>query len=149
MDASVRQRTPVHLWVVGILSLLWNAFGAYDYVMTRTRDMDYLGSMGVDANVMLAYIDAMPIWSQFGWGLGVWAAVLGALLLLMRSRYAVHAFIASLIGMALSLGWEMIDSSAPAELKQGGMAYMPLIIIAAGLAQLWYAWRQRSTGVLR
>lgn len=149
MDASVGQRTPAHLWVVGILSLLWNAFGAYDYVMSRLRNVDYLGSMGVDANVMLAYIDGMPVWSQFGWGLGVWASVLGSVLLLMRSRYAVHAFIASLVGMAMSLGWEMVGSSAPAELKQGGMAYMPLIIIAVGLAQLWYSWRQRSAGVLR
>lgn len=149
MDASVGQRTPAHLWVAGILSLLWNAFGAYDYVMSRLRNVDYLGSMGVDANVMLAYIDGMPVWSQFGWGLGVWASVLGSVLLLMRSRYAVHAFIASLVGMAMSLGWEMVASSAPAELKQGGMAYMPLIIIAVGLAQLWYSWRQRSAGVLR
>ncbi len=148
MDASVRQRTPAHLWAVGALSLLWNAFGAYDYVMTRMRDTEYLGSMGVDPAVMLAYIDGMPIWAQFGWGLGVWAAVLGSVLLLMRSRYAVHAFIASLIGMALSFGWEMIDGSAPAELKQGGMQYMPLVIIAVGIAQLWYAWRQRSAGVL-
>lgn len=148
MNASL-ERAPAHLWVVGALSLLWNAFGAYDYVMTRLRDVDYLGSMGIDPAVMLAYVDALPIWAQVGWGLGVWASVLGSVLLLLRSRYAVHAFIAAIVGMLLSLGWQLIDSSAPAELKQGTMAYMPFVTIAVGLAQLWYASRQRASGVLR
>ena len=143
------ERAPAHLWVVGALSLLWNAFGAYDYVMTRLRDIDYLGSIGVDPEVMLAYVDSLPIWAQLGWGVGVWASVLGSVLLLMRSRFAVHAFIAAIVGMLLSLGWQLIDSSAPAELEQGTMAYMPLVIIAVGLAQLWYASRQRASGVLR
>jgi hypothetical protein len=26
--------TPWHLWLVGVLALLWNSFGAFDYVMT-------------------------------------------------------------------------------------------------------------------
>ena len=26
-------RTPWHLWVVGVLSLLWNCYGGYDYLM--------------------------------------------------------------------------------------------------------------------
>ena len=74
---------------------------------------------------------------------------LGSVLLLMRSRFAVHAFIASLLGMAVSFGWSYTNSAAPAEMKQGMMQYMPLVIIAVGLAQLWYASRQRKAGVLR
>jgi hypothetical protein len=30
-------RTPAHLWIVGVLSLLWNAMGAFDYTATRLR----------------------------------------------------------------------------------------------------------------
>ena len=29
--------TPKHLWVVGMLSLLWNAYGAYDYTDDQPR----------------------------------------------------------------------------------------------------------------
>lgn len=149
MDASVHRRTPAHLWVVGVLSLLWNAFGAYDYLMSQLRDRDYLGSMGLDADVMFAYFDSMPVWASFGWGLGVWSALLGAVLLLMRSRYAVHAFIASLIGIAISFGWSFTNAAAPPEMKQGGMQYMSFVIIAAAVAQLWYAWSQHKRQVLR
>ena len=42
MATTAQARTPVHLWIVGILSLLWNCFGAYDYLMTRTHNMEYL-----------------------------------------------------------------------------------------------------------
>ena len=38
MQQAVSARTPAHLWIVGALATLWNAFGAYDYLMTRKRD---------------------------------------------------------------------------------------------------------------
>ena len=58
MQQAVSTRTPAHLWIVGILSLLWNGFGCYDYLMTRMRNTDYLKSVmpNVDPNAMLAQI---------------------------------------------------------------------------------------------
>ncbi len=35
---EARNRTPAHLWIVGILATLLNAFFAYDYLMTRLRN---------------------------------------------------------------------------------------------------------------
>jgi len=32
------QKTPIHLWVVGILAILWNSIGAVDYLMTQTQN---------------------------------------------------------------------------------------------------------------
>ena len=115
MQQAVTARTPVHLWIVGILSLLWNAFGAYDYVMTRMRNTDYLAGMmpEVDPNATLAWVDSFPIWAQFGWGLGVWGGLVGAVLLLMRHRWAVWAFALSLFGAILGLGYQIV--AAPHE----------------------------------
>jgi hypothetical protein len=148
MQQAVSARTPAHLWIVGILSLLWNCFGAYDYTMSHMRNMDYLAKMG-DPNVMLAYMDSMPMYAKFGWGLGVWAALLGSVFLLMRSRYAVHAFALSVIGMLLSFGGQYLGPTPPAAMTEGMAKYVPIFIIALGLAQLWYAWRERGEGVLR
>ena len=149
MDEVQARRAPTHLWIVGILSLLWNAFGAYDYLMTRLHNMEYLGSMGMDPNEVLAYIDSFPIYAQFGWGLGVWGAVLGSVLLLMRSRHAVLAFGASLLGAVLSLGYQIRDSATPASMSEGCIAYMPWVIIAIAVALFYYAYRQKQAGVLR
>ena len=139
MQQAVSARTPAHLWIVGILALLWNCFGAYDYTMSRMRD-DGLSRIDVPAAIptsMLAYMDALPIYAKIGWGLGVWAALLGSVLLLMRSRYAVHAFGLSLIGSILGLGYQL---AKPMPGVTGFMASgLPIIIIAIALALFLYA----------
>ena len=142
-------RTPAHLWIVGVLETLWNAFGCYDYLMTRMRNTDYLKSMmpDVDPNAMLAYVDGFPIWAQFGWGLGVWGGLAGGILLLLRSRWASWAFGLSLVGAVLGLGYQLMN---PMPFIEGFMATgMPIIIIVVALALLLYARAMEKKGVLR
>ena len=149
MATAVETRTPTHLWIVGILSLLWNCFGAYDYTMTRLRNVDYLSQMG-DPTTILAYVDSLPLYAHLGWGLGVWAGLAGAVLLLMRHRWAVLAFAISLVGMALSFGGQYLSGTEmPPEMTQGGMQYMPLLIVLLGLTQFAYARLMEKRGVLR
>jgi hypothetical protein len=144
-----RTKTPAHLWIVGIISLLWNAFGGYDYIMTRTRNMEYLSSMpGLSAEEILAYIDGFPLWAQIGWGLGVWGAILGSILLLMRSRHAVTAFAVSLVGAVASFGYQLYGPPAPPGMSEGGMAYVPWLIILIAVALLYYAFAQKKRRVL-
>jgi hypothetical protein len=35
-------KAPWHLWVVGVVSLLWNSVGALDFVMTQTKNATYM-----------------------------------------------------------------------------------------------------------
>ncbi|MGI8930854.1 MAG: hypothetical protein ACR2FK_00525 [Sphingomicrobium sp.] len=143
--------TPKSLYIVGALALLWNGFGAYDYLMTRMRDTDYLAKMmpTVDPNAALAWVDGFPIWAQFGWGLGVWGGVLGAILLLIRSRWAVPVFAASLLGAVLGLGYQIV-AAPPLPGAEGAMfEVMPIVIILIALALLLYARSMRAKGVLR
>jgi hypothetical protein len=152
MDDVQTARTPVHLWIVGLLSLIWNAFGCYDYLMTRMRNLDYFASMApqVDPNAMLAWVDGFPLYAQFGWGLGVWMGLLGSVLLLMRHRLAVAAFALSLLGAVLGLGYQIFMAPPPPPpMDQGAMAVMPWVIIGAAALFFFYAHRQRKAGVLR
>lgn len=143
--------TPAHLWIVGILALLWNAFGCYDYLMTRMRNTDYLTSMmpGTDPNAVLAYVDSLPLWAQAGWGLGVWGGLAGAILLLLRSRWATIAFALSFLGALVSLGREILSPSGPASMHEGAAAVMPYVIILVAAFLLYYAWSAQKKGVLR
>lgn len=142
---------PKSLYVVGALALLWNGFGSYDYLMTRMRNTDYLAAMmpTVDPQATLAWVDAFPVWAQFGWGLGVWGGLLGAVLLLMRHRWAVPAFAASLVGAVLGLGYQ-IAAAPPLPGAEGAMFdAMPFVIIAIAAALFVYARAMRARGVLR
>jgi hypothetical protein len=143
---------PWHLWVVGVLSLLWNGFGGYDYTMTQLRDRDYIasavGPMGFDVDTAIAYWDAFPIWADVFWALGVWGSVAGSLLLLLRSRFAMHAFVISLVGLIGGMVYQfgnpmpgLTDSTIP--------MIFTLVIFAIILALIWYSRRMTARGVLR
>jgi hypothetical protein len=150
MQQAMPARTPAHLWIVGILSLLWSCFGAYDYVMSHRRNTDYIASAmpGVDPNAALAWMDAFPMYAKIGWGLGVWGGLLGAILLLIRSRYSVWAFAVSMLGIVLSIGWQIAAAPKLAGAEGAMYTVMPWVIIVIGLFLLWYSWTMEKKGVL-
>jgi hypothetical protein len=148
---ETRARTPMHMWIVGVVAVLWNCIGCFDYLMTRMRDTDYLATMmpTVDPNAMLAWIDAFPIWAQFGWGLGVWGGLAGSVLLLLRSRWAVWGLGLSLVGAILGLGYQIVAAPPLAGADDAVNQAMPYIIIAIAVALFLYARAMEKKGVLR
>ena len=151
MATAAETRTPVHLWIVGILSLLWSCFGSYDYTMTRMRNLDYVAKSmpGVDPNAARAWVDNMPLFAQVGWGLGVWLGLAGSVLLLIRNRWAVWAFGISMVGAILSLGWQ-IAMAPPLPGATGPMfTVMPYVIIVITVALFLYARAMAAKGLLR
>ena len=138
--------TPVHLWLVGILALLWNGYACYEYLMTNLKDQAFMARIPAD---QLAYMDSLPSWLTAFWALGVWGGLAGAILLLVRSRYAVWAFALSLVGAVIGLGYQMFIAKMPASMTAGAMAFMPWVIIIVCLFLLWYARGQEKQGALR
>ncbi|MGX7894430.1 hypothetical protein [Tsuneonella sp. HG222] len=143
---------PWHLWAVGVVALLWNCIGAYDYIMSQTRNADYMRMMtepyGYDTQAAVEYFDSFPLWADTAWALGVWGAVAGSVLLLLRSRYAFHAFVVSLIGL-VGANVHSLQNPLPG-LSDSAMALgMTAAITAITLLLIWYARRQTAAGVLR
>ena len=151
MEQAMPARTPVHLWIVGILALLWNGFGCFDYFMTRTKGAEWINQMmtGVDGEQYMAYINAFPIWASIGWGLGVWFALAGSILLLMRSRHAVLAFGISLVGAVVGIGYQLMNPVDIPEMHAGFNGFVPYLVILIALALFLYARAQSAKGLLR
>ena len=147
METTVggRAQAPWHLWAVGIVSLCWNGFGAYDYLMTVTHNANWLANVPPAA---MAIVDAFPAWAVAAWAVGVWVSVLGAILLLIRSRHAGSAFLVSLLGAVVSYAYQA-TTALPATM--GGAMYwiMPAVIVVAIVLQWLYARRMTEAGVLR
>jgi hypothetical protein len=144
MDGSTR--TPSHLWIVGAVATLWNAFGAFDYLMTQTRNAQYLAHFTDPQRI---YFESFPVWMEAMWAFGVWGGLAGSLLLLARSRHAVAAFAVSLAGLAASTFYQYVLSSPPEGMMTGAMIGMNLAIWAIAIGLLVYALRMRRRGVLR
>ena len=149
MNDTIATPTPAtpgrSFWIVAVLSLLWNAFGALDYTLTNLRYAAYLKNFPTE---MVQVIDAMPVWTLAAWALGVWGALAGSILLLIRSRFAIHAFAVSLLGLAVSSSYQF-TLDLPASLDTKGMNAMMLVIWIIAVGLLLYAIRMRRQGVLR
>ena len=132
-------KTPWHLWVIGVVSLLWNAVGAFDHAMTETRNESWMANFTPE---QLDYFYGFPAWAVGFWALGVWFAVVGSILLLLRSRHAFAAFLVSIVGMiGTSLYTYGIAETSMAEISGSGAMIFTAVIVAVGLALAWYARR--------
>lgn len=140
--ATAKAGTPAHLWIVGILSLLWNAFGATDFLMTNMRNQAWLAQLPPE---VIQQIDAYPAWSVIAWGCGTLGALAGSLLLLLRSGLAVHAFALSLAGLAVTTLYQIAVGIYG---FSGAMLAMNLVIWAVAVALLVYALRMKRRGVI-
>lgn len=155
---SMTTRTPWHLWVVGVIAVLWNAYGGYDYTMSMTQGATYMAASGMTPD-QIAYYDTMPVWMTAVWAIGVWGGVLGSLLLLLRNKLAFPVFVVSFAAFVISLlytyglsdggkvmGFMMKDGVKVAS----SMVIIMNVVIAAGCAFFTgYAWMMSKKGVLR
>jgi len=146
-DTTVKAaKTPWHIWVVGVVSLLWNSVGAMDFVMTQSRNAAYMSSF---TQAQLDFYYGFPIWVVATWAIAVWGGVLGTLALLLRKSLAVHLFLSSFICIILT---DIHNFAFANGLRvMGGAVALTIsaIVLLIG-ALLWvYARAMRKRGVLK
>lgn len=135
---------PKHLWLVGVLSLLWNAVGAWDYLMTQTQNAAYMEAF---TQPQLDFFYGLPVWVVALWATAVWGGVLGSLLLLARKRVATTVFLVSLVCAVVVAIQNFGLSSGLEVMGGGGAAFSVAILVVAFL--LWrYAQKMVRQGVL-
>ncbi len=142
---SGSEKTRVHLWIVGGVSALWNAFGAFNYWVTQTRNPAFMAQLTPEQR---AFLENAPVWVDASWAFGVWGALAGSLLLLARSRHAVPAFAVSLAGLAVNTLSQLGLSETSPHLDTAGQIALHIVIWAVAIGLLVYAYRMRARGVL-
>ena len=140
-------RAPWHLWLVAVIGVFWNGFGAYDYSMSKLQGDAYLRSSGM-TDPQIVYFHAMPAWVTVFWALGVWGAIAGTLLLFARSKLATPVFAISLLGLFGSLVHTHLLSNGREVMGQQ-VLILNGVLLAGCLFFLWYAARMAKAGVLR
>lgn len=135
-------KAPLHLWAVGVGTLLFNAMGAFSYTMTRLGRLDDLG-MTAD---QIAFLDSFPAWANAVWALGVWGALAGSVLVLLRSRLAVAAMVLATIGLIGTTIFGYAIADTPRTMQS---PVLDAAIWAVTLFLLFYARRMVAAGVLR
>ena len=118
-------------WVISAIALVWNVMGVINFFVQ------------MDPDVLTAYreseraiVEGRPAWATAGFAIAVFGGALASLLLLLRKFFAIYLFMASLLGVmvtmihALNVG---VDFGLGEIL---GIILMPLVVAAF---LIWYA----------
>ena len=144
-EMPARTGAPWHFWLVALVGVVWNGFGGVDYTMSHVQPETWYRVMKVPPAVV-AFMDTYPSWMHAVWAIGVWGSVLGTVLLLMRSKWAFHAFAVSILGALGNFAYTMVTPGASEAM--GGIV-MPLVIVVICAFYIWYSWTMTKQGVLR
>ena len=143
-NVETSARTPVHLWIVGILALLWNMMGAFDYLATQLQLDFYMSNFSEE---QLTYFYSFPAWAISGWAIAVWSALAGSIGLLLRKKWSLYAFVVSLVGMIVSSIYTLGMSNG-LEIMGSSAIYMTVVIWIISIFLVSYACMHGKNGVL-
>lgn len=107
-------KVPLSFWVVAAFGVLWNGFAVLNYWLTATHNPQ---AMAQTPPEMVQALAQTPTWALVAWGLAVGAALTGSLLLVLRRKWAVPAFVVSLAGLLVLTAYQ-IAANMPMSLVQ-------------------------------
>lgn len=145
-DPTQSAKTPWHVWVIGAVSLLWNAVGAMDFTMTQTKNEAYMKAFTPE---QLEYFYGFPLWVVITWGVATWGSLLGSVLLLLRAKLAEQVNLAVLVAMAFTFFHNFVLTDGLKIMGGAGPVVFTGVIVAVGVLLYVYARTMRKRGVLR
>ena len=118
-------------WAIGAVGLIWNVFGAINFVVQMNAD-----SLAAYREVEQALIVGRPAWATGAFAVAVFGGALGCLLLLLKKSAAFYLFVASLLGVIVTITHTLgVDVDfGPGEIV--GIILMPLLVAAF---LIWYS----------
>ena len=125
-------------WVIGAIALIWNVLGSINFFVQMNP-----GMVAVYRESERAIIEGRPAWATVGFAIAVFGGALGCILLLLKKSVAYYLFIASLLGVIVTMIHTLgigIDFS-PFEILM--MILMPLVVAAF---LIWYTKQAENKG---
>ena len=135
------QKAPWHLWLVAILTLLWNGSGAITIWMAQAGALP-----GISAEEA-AYYAAQSLPFMLVTDVALVTPLAAGIALLFRSRAAVPLFAISLVCICITNTWGILDGTSRALANTGALVVTCIILVLA-ILQLIYARVMQQRGVL-
>ena len=118
-------------WAISAFALIWNVLGGVNFFVQMNAD-----AVAEYSEAARAIIEDRPLWATGGFAIAVFGGALGCLLLLLRKSAAYYLFIASLLGVIVTMTHTLrvgIDFG-PGEIL--GIILMPLVL---AVFLIWYS----------
>jgi len=128
-------------WAIGAVALIWNVMGVINFFVQMNPDV-----LATYRESERAIVEGRPAWATGAFAIAVFGGALGCLLLLLRKSAAYYLFIASLLGVIVTMTHTLgvgIDFGLGEIL---GIILMPLAVAAF---LIWYSKWAQSKGWIR
>jgi hypothetical protein len=146
MDDVATPAPPAWYWIVAVLALLWEAAGCYFYIVQVSMDAADLAQL---PPAQAEAFSSMATWQWSIFAIAVWSGLLGAIGLLVRSRWAGTAFWVSLIAAAVQYGYTLFATPLMERMPASEALPLPVSIIVLGVILVWFAGMAANKGWLR
>jgi hypothetical protein len=137
MSELVGARAPGWVRIVAALGLVWNLFGAYQYLMT----------VGVVAGADAAAVAAMPAWVTGAFAVAVFGGALGCVGLVMLKGWSKLLLLVSLLGVLAMDVWMFVLSGLGGTMPPAEMGVTAAVVIIAVLL-VWLSYSADRKGWL-
>lgn len=135
MTNGTKIKPPVWFWVVSVLALIWNALGAWNYLMQAYMTDEMKAALPDD---QLALIENTPSWVTAAFAIAVWGGILGCIALLLRKKWAKPVLLISLIGILAQMSYSFFMSDSMEVFGTTAMVTSIMVIII-GIALVYLA----------
>ena len=125
-------------WAIGAIALIWNVMGVINFFVQMNPDL-----LAAYRESERAIIEGRPGWATGAFAIAVFGGALGCVLLVMRKSAAYYVFIASILGVIVTMIHTLgvgIDFGLGEIL---GIILMPLVV---AVFLIWYSKQAESKG---
>lgn len=135
MSDDLNAKAPTSFYIIGGFFFLWNFTGLALYYQQMTMTPEVLASFGP---VRAAFIEATPVWANAAYATAVTFGFIASILLLLRNRWALPAFIISFAGILLQDLESFVIRDVIGTFGNEAFIIPPLVLVIA-IVEIWYS----------
>ncbi len=121
-------------WAIGAVALIWNVMGVINFFVQMNAD-----ALASFPESHRAIIEGRPAWATGGFAIAVFGGTLGCLLLLLRKSAAYYLFIASLLGVIVTMTHTISIASSTIDFSPFDILMMILMPLVVAAFLIWYS----------
>ena len=135
MSDDLNSKAPISFYIIGGIFFLWNFTGLALYYQQMTMTPEVLASFGP---VKAAFIAATPAWANAAYATAVTFGFIASILLLLRNRWALPAYLISFAGILLQDLESFVIRDVISVFGSETFIIPPLVLVIA-ITEIWYS----------
>jgi len=141
MNDQTVSRVHWSFWLIGAVALIWNVMGVVNFIVQMNAD-----AVAAMPETHRAIIESRPAWATGGFAVAVFGGVFGCILLLFRKSAAFYLFIASLLGVIVTMIHTLDVAASTIDFRPFEIFMMILMPVVVAALLIWYSKQAERKG---